>query len=209
MLLLNTIGTFCLLLLPVNDAAVSLNPRDSGGGGAKIQWVVASVPSDALNWAGQKKPSSATKRRTKDPPARKPSATVKPPTFAWPIKDRKIIHKYGDRTNPTTNTVTVNPGIDISSKKGTDVRASAAGTVSLVSWLPTYGTFVIVEHTQDYRTVYANLATTSVEKGQIVKAGAKIGTVGASKAGTFLHFEIWRDTTRLDPARHLPPAKRK
>lgn len=130
-------------------------------------------------------------------PSKKP---VAPLNLAWPVTGRRIVEAYGERTNPTTRTVTLNPGINIATKKGSPVRAAAAGKVSLVSWLPGYGTFVIVEHRDGYRTVYARIASTSVARGATLKTGASIGPA----AGASLHFEVWRGKTRLDPSRLLP-----
>lgn len=115
--------------------------------------------------------------------------------FIWPTTGRKIVEAYGERVNPETGTVTINPGINIAARSGSAVVASESGVVSLVSWLPSYGTIVIVEHRDGYRTVYGNLAAAAVSRGANVRAGQKIGSVG----GGWLHFEIWREQTRLNP----------
>jgi len=120
--------------------------------------------------------------------------------FKWPTAGRRIVEAYGERTNPRTGTVTVNPGINIAARAGTAVTASERGTVSLVSWLPGYGTIVIVGHRDGYRTVYGNLSSANVSRGTKVKMGQRIGSVGDE----FLHFEVWRDQTRLDPVTVLP-----
>jgi septal ring factor EnvC (AmiA/AmiB activator) len=119
-----------------------------------------------------------------------------PVSFTWPTSGRKIVEGYGERTNPETGTVTINPGINIAASSGSSAVASEDGVVSLVSWLPSYGTIVIVEHRDGYRTVYGNLAGASVSRGSSVGSGQRLGTVG----GGSLHFEIWRGQTRLDPA---------
>jgi murein DD-endopeptidase MepM/ murein hydrolase activator NlpD len=116
-------------------------------------------------------------------------------SFIWPTSGRRIVEGYGERTNPETGTVTLNPGINIAAPSGSLVVASEDGVVSLVSWLPSYGTIVIVEHRDGYRTVYGNLAGALVSRGTSVDAGERIGTVG----GGSLHFEIWRGQTRLNP----------
>jgi murein DD-endopeptidase MepM/ murein hydrolase activator NlpD len=109
------------------------------------------------------------------------------------------VEAYGERSNPETGTVTINPGINIGAALGSAVTAAEDGTVSLVSWLPSYGTIVIVEHRGGYRTVYGNLAATAITRGTIVGAGDRIGTVGATLGGSFLHFEVWKGQTRLNP----------
>lgn len=151
-------------------------------------------------------------RPAKEPSNRSAGATVEAEprgganrsAFRWPVGGRRIVERYGERTNPQTQTVTINPGINIAAATGTVVTAAAEGTVSLVSWLPSYGTVVIVEHPGGYRTVYANLASASVSRGTRVRAGQSLGTVGASHDGEFLHFEVWNGRNRLDPATVLP-----
>jgi len=74
----------------------------------------------------------------------------------WPCAGRRIAEHYGERVNPTLGTVTVNPGIDIATPKNSDVTAVAEGEVSLVYWLPSFGTIIIVDHQNGYRTVIFN-----------------------------------------------------
>ena len=122
-----------------------------------------------------------------------------PLSFRWPTAGRRIVEAYGERNNPETGTVTINPGINIGATLGSTVTAAEDGTVSLISWLPSYGTIVIVEHRGGYRTVYGNLATATISRGAIVDAGDRIGTVGVTFGGSFLHFEVWKGQTRLNP----------
>ncbi|HVK37158.1 MAG TPA: M23 family metallopeptidase [Candidatus Kapabacteria bacterium] len=138
--------------------------------------------------------------KSSDRERRPETKPVAPLALQWPVSGRKIVDAYGERLNPTTKTVTLNPGVNIASKKGADVRAAAAGRVSLVSFLPGFGTFVIVEHRDGYRTVYARLSRASVATGASVRAGASIGAA----AGATVHFEVWRGQSRLDPADLLP-----
>ncbi len=125
---------------------------------------------------------------------------AKPLSFLWPTPGHRVIEGYGERTNPRTGTVTVNPGITIGVEAGGAVCASAGGTVSRVSWLPGYGTIVIVQHRDRYRTVYGNLAGATVKRGQAVTAGQRLG----SAAGPGVHFEVWRGKARLNPLTVLP-----
>jgi murein DD-endopeptidase MepM/ murein hydrolase activator NlpD len=140
--------------------------------------------------AGENRPRAA--QETPKPTTSRRSGPV---SFTWPTSGRKIVEGYGERTNPATGTVTINPGINIAAASGSAVTASEDGVVSLVSWLPSYGTVVIVEHRDGYRTVYGNLAGASVSRGTSVGGGSRLGTVG----GGSLHFEIWRGQTRLNP----------
>jgi murein DD-endopeptidase MepM/ murein hydrolase activator NlpD len=40
----------------------------------------------------------------------------------------------------------------------------------------------------------------SVSAGAHIEPGEAIGNVGESHEGAFLHFEVWKNQTRLDPA---------
>jgi murein DD-endopeptidase MepM/ murein hydrolase activator NlpD len=127
-----------------------------------------------------------------------------PIRFRWPTWGRRIVKGYGEQTDPKTGLVRLNPGINIASVKGSGVVAAGEGRVALIAWLPGYGTIIIVQHRDGYRTVYGNLATATVVRGARVKAGEKIGTIGMALGGAFLHFEVWRDQTRLNPMDILP-----
>ena len=67
-----------------------------------------------------------------------------------------------------------NNGIDLSTDAGAAVLAVFGGTVSSIFDIPGGGSTVIVSH-GGYRTVYSNLATTSVAKGAKIEAGATLG----------------------------------
>jgi murein hydrolase activator len=123
--------------------------------------------------------------------------------YSWPASSRTLLRKYGPYKNPETGTILDNPGIDISAKKGTNVKASSPGFVSLVHWLPGYGSLIIIDHGDDMRTVYANLSEVSVRQGNKVQNGTVIGRTGESVDGEFLHFEVWRGTRRLNPLNYL------
>ncbi len=151
---------------------------------------------DGKRSSAPKKP----KKQSADSKGRKsPAGRVAPLRFIWPTSGKKIVQGYGEWTNPSTGIVTMNPGINIAARKGAAVIASESGRVSLVSWLPGYGTIIIVQHREGYRTVYGNLASATVKQGGTVRSGEKLGVVGAALGKAFLHFEVWRDQTRLDP----------
>lgn len=124
-------------------------------------------------------------------------------SLPWPTESRTIVHKFGRYTNPSTGTLIENLGVGIGTKSGSSVRAVAAGVVSLVNWLPGYGSLVIIDHGNTFRTVYANLASVSIQQGQSVKSGALLGRSGRSVDGEYLHFELWHDRNKLNPSAWL------
>ncbi|MBU3678848.1 MAG: hypothetical protein FGM32_04475 [Candidatus Kapabacteria bacterium] len=124
-------------------------------------------------------------------------------SLPWPTSSRTVAQGYGMYRNPQTGTTLENPGIDIRSTQGSGVGAVAQGRVSTVTWLPGYGSLVIVDHQNGFRTVYANLASVRVANGSSVQAGSRIGTSGTSMDGDVVHFEVWNGSSRLNPLSYL------
>ena len=123
--------------------------------------------------------------------------------FRWPSNGKRILRGFGQYRNSVTNTVMENPGLDIACSVGSSAYCAAPGTVSLVHWLPGYNSMVIVDHGNSYRSVYANLSSTNVRKGQTIGAGSIIGRTTESVDGEFLHFEIWKGKQRLNPLSYI------
>jgi LysM repeat protein len=85
--------------------------------------------------------------------------------------------------------------VDIAPPSGTQVVASAAGTV-IVSrnsgWNGGYGNYVVIKHDNGTQTLYAHFSSATVAQGDYVSQGELIGYVGATgrATGPHLHFEI-------------------
>ncbi|HPI74511.1 MAG TPA: M23 family metallopeptidase, partial [bacterium] len=63
----------------------------------------------------------------------------------------------------------------------------------------------IISHDNGFYTVYTHLQDIRVAETQTVKRGQTIGTVGdtGSLIGPVLHFQIWKNTTNLNPEEWL------
>ena len=121
---------------------------------------------------------------------------------SWPVPSSNglIVGTFGKTKDPYGNTVT-NDGVFIRIPQGEKARAVHTGRVTGVQALPIGGKMVILEH-GSYRTVYANLASTEVEVGQLVKTGEKIGVVRTdTRTGeTTLNFLVYKiPDVFLDP----------
>lgn len=89
-------------------------------------------------------------------------------------------------------------GINITGRAGAQARCVFEGEVTAVF---SYGGLynVIVRH-GSYMSVYCNLSSISVRRGQKVSARQTLGTVGTDASGNCtLHFQLRRETTKLDP----------
>ena len=93
-------------------------------------------------------------------------------------------------------------GIDIAAKKGTKIKSSATGVVTMAeSDLYYTGGTIIMDHGHGISTIYSHLATLNVQVGDEVLQGDIIGTVGSTgrSTGPHLDFRVNWFQTRLDP----------
>ena len=86
--------------------------------------------------------------------------------------------------------------------------ASQGGTVITAGWNGGgYGNYVVIDHGNGYRTLYAHMLNNSVvvKAGDRVKQGQKLGIMGSTgrSTGTHLHFEIIGEKGKLDPLKML------
>lgn len=117
----------------------------------------------------------------------------------WPVRKAKVVRQFGENKNSKLNTVTLNYGVDLKVSGDKDVKAVAEGVVSVIDWIPGYGSVVIITHKGDFRTVYSHLGDIFVNEGDKVKTGSLIGKVGESLEGNILHFEIWNARDHQNP----------
>ena len=122
-----------------------------------------------------------------------------------PIKTgdiNRISSWYGKRVHPIIRRRRMHHGIDISAEEGTYIVSTAKGNVYKVCRSRYgYGNRVIIQHEDGYQTLYAHMNNITVEEGDIVVRGSKLGTVGSTglSTGNHLHYEIIRNNKSIDP----------
>jgi murein DD-endopeptidase MepM/ murein hydrolase activator NlpD len=149
-------------------------------------------------------PVSKTTRLPVAPPirARLASAVTPPlglgaPRF-WPLDESGYMTRgqvnAGGRDEP-------HPGVDIAVSIGSLVRAAGGATVRQAGEDPEYGRFVLLDHPEEFQTMYGHLSRILVAVGDTVVAGQVIGLSGNSGRSTapHLHFEIRQRESSLDP----------
>src|SRR5512132_1496138 len=124
----------------------------------------------------------------------------------WPAAGR-VVEEYGMRVNPRFGTKTFRNGIDIDAVEGSNVHAVYPGHVLYTGWFRGYGNLIIVDHGNEYYTLYAHVADMKVAEGDDVRQGHVIGTVGdtGSLQGPRLYFEVRYQGKPQDPAQWLRP----
>lgn len=110
-----------------------------------------------------------------------------------------IVEHYGRQNIPGLRHVELdNKGIDIKGKPGAQARAIFDGEVSAIFQYNGM-TNVLVRH-GSYISVYCNLASTTVKRGQKVKTRDPLGPVAKDASGNLiLHFQLRKETAKLNP----------
>lgn len=205
--------------------------RSSGGGSQGGALVIASPNSGRQG----NEPSSASTRVTSAPPpppssssgtvtstaadnsartppearhpAFEPSQTLPPPPppmggkgFIWPLKG-EVVAEFGPLAKGQNN-----DGINIAAPRGTPVRSTENGVVAYVgNELKGFGNLLLIKHADGWVSAYAHNDQVMVRKGDSVKRGQQIATVGSSGGVDTpqLHFELRRGTEAVNPSAHL------
>ena len=137
-----------------------------------------------------------------------------PTTIAMglPIMNATIAKSYSDTNlqyNATLNQYEAHLGMDFIASAGSKVYSVLDGKVSEVGNNYLQGNYVIVTHNNGLKSVYSSLdENISVKKGDSIKKGDIIGSVGVSayaelEEGSHLHFELFDNDKRIDPAGYL------
>jgi hypothetical protein len=109
---------------------------------------------------------------------------------------------YGMRYHPVLHTVKLHTGVDLVATGDQTVTAAADGVVTARGPHPAYGNQVVLGHRGGIQTRYAHLASFgSIQPGQRVRAGARLGLQGATgyATGPHLHFEVLKGGAPVDP----------
>ena len=122
----------------------------------------------------------------------------------WPTEGR-IIAAFGAQVHPRFGTRTFRNGVDIEANEGRDVSAVFTGHVIYTGWFKGYGNLIILDHDNEYYTLYAHMAELGVKEGDDVRQGQRIGTVGdtGSLEGPRLYFEVRYQGKPQDPEQWL------
>lgn len=122
----------------------------------------------------------------------------------WPVAKGAKVGDFGSYPHPDVPSVMIeNRGIDILVEPNTAVRAIFQGEVTGV--LDVMGTKVLMIRHGEYLSVYQNLASVNVKKGDKVNTKQTVGTVAKSTTNNTyeLHFEVWKNSSYLNPNQWL------
>lgn len=127
--------------------------------------------------------------------------------YRWPIKNVSVSCNYG---KPGSWSKGYHTGTDLTGSVGDTISVVKDGIVITAGDGGAYGNYVIVDHYDGIKTLYAHMSKITVSKGKMLSAGDKVGEMGYSGrcipegvGGTHLHFEIRKDDQDVDPASYM------
>lgn len=117
----------------------------------------------------------------------------------------EIVSEFGSSTSGNYKGFTFQKGIDIKVDRGEPVKSVFRGEVMFAQWLKGYGNLLIINHGDNYYTLYAHVEEMFKKEGENVETGDVIATAGdtGSIKGTCLHFEVRHHGKPVDPMKWL------
>src|SRR5271157_203904 len=147
------------------------------------------------------------KRIEADKEAKREAFSHQIPTPEWSGNFRAPVNSsasegFGTRRTFNGKLASIHRGLDYHAPEGTPIRAANGGTVVLAQELFYEGNCVIVDHGEQFMTLYMHLSKIQVAPGETVKQGQQIGLSGATgrATGPHLHVAVRWQGAYLDPA---------
>ncbi|PIE57406.1 MAG: hypothetical protein CSA33_08510 [Desulfobulbus propionicus] len=119
--------------------------------------------------------------------------------------DTVITSKFGPRKDPFNHRRGFHEGIDFRGRTGDKVAATGNGVVRTSAYSKGYGNYIVIQHKNGYRSLYAHLSKRLVKKGKQVTRGQTIGLVGSTgrSTGSHLHYELHQKGKPIDPIKFV------
>ncbi len=117
------------------------------------------------------------------------------------LKKSHLSSLFGVRIHPVYKRRKMHTGLDFSAPIGTPIYAPGNGKIISTKYTSGYGREVLISHGYGYVTRYAHMHKINVKRGQKIKRGEIIGTVGNTglSTGPHLHYEIIKDGKKINP----------
>jgi septal ring factor EnvC (AmiA/AmiB activator) len=114
----------------------------------------------------------------------------------------KIVKFFGPYKNPGFDGMNFRSGIEIQAQRGEPIRSVGAGRVLFASWFKGFGNMMIIDHGNNYCTVYAHAEELFKQTGDAVLAQEVIATVGDTGLSPQpgLYFEVRHQGKPMNPA---------
>lgn len=118
----------------------------------------------------------------------------------------RLASGFGMRIHPIYKVKMMHFGVDFTAPRHTPIYSTGDGVVErVIRSFGGYGKQVVINHGFGYKTRYAHMEDFNVKKGDRIKRGDMIGTVGNSGLSTapHLHYEILKDNKKVNPVNYF------
>ena len=122
-------------------------------------------------------------------------------TLASPVRDGVVTSDFGAREDPFSGEKKNHLGLDIGAKENAEILAVLPGKVAAVGESSSYGKYLILDHGNEIKTLYAHSNNVIVKEGDSIKRGQAIALVGSTgeSTGNHLHLELSINNIKYDP----------
>ncbi|MGB6228835.1 MAG: M23 family metallopeptidase [Litorimonas sp.] len=131
--------------------------------------------------------------------------TAKRMLRATPINGARLSSRFGKRRHPILGYRKMHSGVDFAAPTGTPILAAGSGRVERANRNGGYGNYILIRHTDGYKTAYAHLSkfASGIKSGAYVTQDQVIGYVGSTgrSTGPHLHYEVHLNGKKINPAR--------
>ncbi|MDR2430701.1 MAG: M23 family metallopeptidase [Candidatus Margulisbacteria bacterium] len=112
-----------------------------------------------------------------------------------------VLSRFGLRIHPFSGKSTLHTGVDIPIWEGCPVRAAADGYVTYSGWISGYGNCVIIDHQNNYRTLYGHNQRNLAKRGDRIKKGQAIANAGSTglSTGPHVHYQVEYKNSAINP----------
>jgi murein DD-endopeptidase MepM/ murein hydrolase activator NlpD len=130
---------------------------------------------------------------------------LNPGFFRFPLRQYRLTSSFGPRRNPVTGNLRFHQGLDLAAPLGTGVYAARDGVVAEIGEDPIYGNYIILQHGENWVSLYGHLSAVHTALRSSVRSGNLIGSVGSTgqSTGPHLHFELRQNGKAQDPGKYL------
>ncbi len=115
-----------------------------------------------------------------------------------PVPSGKIIKGFGMQDASGSD---FHYGVELSAKEGENIVCANDGTVSEVAKNEEYGSYIVISHSEEIKTLYGNLNEIIINVGDMVEKGQAIAR--ANTDTNSVYFELKRGETYLDPTQFI------
>ena len=127
-----------------------------------------------------------------------------------PVKFSRISSRYNLRRRIAFygNRIRAHKGTDFAADIGTEIMATANGTVVESRYKGGNGNYVKIRHNGTYSTQYLHMSKRAVKVGDVVKQGEVIGFIGmtGNTSGPHVCYRFWKNGVQVDPLKQKLPA---